>query len=229
LPAGSTPWTYLPGTFDEVTAIKELAREYNVRTSLFTGTEAREEQLKKIGAHANPSVLHIATHGFFFPDADKSFLNEDMSTRSGKLVFKTSDNPLDRSGLLFAGANHAWSGHASPEGTDDGILTAYEAASIYLGQTRLVVLSACETGLGDIKGSEGVFGLQRAFKSTGAEYLMMSLWQVPDKETSEFMTFFYTRLLRGFPIPDAFKYAQEQMKQKYYDEPYKWAAFVLVR
>ncbi len=107
-----------------------------------------------------------------------------------KQVFRLSDNPLMRSGLILSGANLAWKGEDIPEGVDDGILTAYEVSGMDLFNTQLVVLSACETGLGDIKGSEGVYGLQRSFKMAGVDFLIMSLWQVPDKETSEFMTMF---------------------------------------
>ena len=93
----------------------------------------------------------------------------------------------------------------------------------------MVVLSACETGLGDIKGSEGVFGLQRSFKMAGVEYLMMSLWRVPDAETAEFMQYFYTALFGGKTIPVSFHDTQEYRKKKYPKNPYKWAAFVLLR
>ncbi|MBK8627520.1 MAG: CHAT domain-containing protein [Saprospiraceae bacterium] len=104
-----------------------------------------------------------------------------------------------------------------------------EASHTYLKNTELVVLSACETGLGDIKGSEGVYGLQRAFKMAGARYLMMSLWKVPDNATQEFMTTFYTELLTNKKsIRDAYNATQKQMRDKYRDEPYKWAGFVLM-
>ena len=129
---------------------------------------------------------------------------------------------------MFAGSNNAWTGKPI-DGIEDGIFTSYEAANVFLKNTRLVVLSACETGLGDIKGSEGVFGLQRAFKLAGAEYLMMSLWKVPDLETAEFMTIFYSQYYRGKSIEEAFTESQTQMRKKYKSEPYKWAAFVLVR
>ncbi len=100
-----------------------------------------------------------------------------------------------RSGLLFAGANYAWTGKPI-EGIEDGILTAYEVSNMYLPNTKLVVLSACETALGDIEGSEGVYGLQRAFKIAGVKNLVMSLWKVPDEATSEFMQTFYKNLFQ---------------------------------
>lgn len=95
-----------------------------------------------------------------------------------------------------------------------------------LGNTALVVLSACETALGDVKGSEGVFGLQRSFKMAGVKNLVVSLWQVPDKETVELMTQFYTHYMSGKPVSESFNLAQSEMRKKY--APFYWAAFVLV-
>jgi CHAT domain-containing protein len=181
-------------------------------------------------SNPSPRYVHVATHGFFFPDPEKNYDNMSMTMGNEQfIVFKMSDNPLNRAGLLFSGANTVWTGGERPEGLDDGILTAYEASNLNLWNTELVVLSACETGLGEIKGSEGVFGLQRAFMAAGANYIIMSLWKVPDKETSEFMTKFYEGLFAGQTIPEAFNTTREYMKNKYRNEPYKWAAFVLVR
>ena len=143
-----------------------------------------------------------------------------------KESFQTAENPLIRSGLIMSGANNAWLNNKVPEGVDDGILTAYEVSGLNLFNTKLVVLSACETGLGDIQGSEGVYGLQRSFKMAGVDNLIMSLWQVPDKETSEFMQMFYQKILNGEQIGKAFRTTQKYMKAKY--DPFYWAAFVLI-
>ena len=134
-----------------------------------------------------------------------------------------------RSGLLLAGANHAWAtGKPLREGMEDGILTAYEISQMNLSNTELVVLSACETGLGDIQGNEGVYGLQRAFKIAGAKYLVMSLWQVDDQATMKFMEVFYRKWLEGkMPIPEAFRATQAEMRERFLN-PYLWAGFVLV-
>ena len=134
-----------------------------------------------------------------------------------------------RSGLILAGGNYAWkNGKPFKEGMEDGILTAYEISQMNLSNTELVVLSACETGLGDIQGNEGVYGLQRAFKIAGAKYLIMSLWQVPDKQTSLLMTTFYKKWLEDkMTIPDAFHAAQKELREIGLD-PYQWAGFVLV-
>jgi len=220
---------YLPGTLTEITSIDSLAKLYNVPDTLYTGINATEESYKRYGSGPSPMIIHIATHGFFFPDPKKAKNDNAGLLSSEKQQFQLSDNPLNRAGLAFAGANHAWKGETVPSGLEDGILTAYEASNVPLSSTQIVVLSACETGLGDIKGSEGVFGLQRAFKAAGATYLMMSLWQVPDKETAEFMKCFYKDLFSGQSIEKAFASSQTTMKKKYRDDPYKWAAFVLVR
>ena len=134
-----------------------------------------------------------------------------------------------RSGLILSGGNHAWqTGKPFRPGFEDGILTAYEISQMNLSNTELVVLSACETGLGDIQGNEGVYGLQRAFKIAGVKYLIMSLWQVPDFHTQELMTTFYSKWLEDkMNIPDAFRAAQKVMKDKF-KEPFYWAGFVLV-
>ncbi len=229
LKRGTSSWDYLPGTRDEVEALKGISEKAGVSVNYFTGKTAVEERFKQQNRKASPTILHVATHGFFFPDPEKKYREERFLLEQEKNVYKLSDNPLNRSGLLFSGANMAWKGEPVTEGLEDGILTAYEASHVSLPNTKLVVLSACETGLGDIKGSEGVFGLQRAFKLAGAEYLLMSLWKVPDQETAEFMIRFYELLFSTKDIPESYRETQRYMKAKYPKEPYKWAAFVLVR
>ena len=155
-------------------------------------------------------------------------IKKSKTYTSGK-AFQQSDNPLIRSGLVFAGANDAWNGKYVDGQEDDGILTAYEVSNLYLPNTKLVVLSACETALGDIKGSEGVYGLQRAFKMAGVENLVMSLWKVPDNETAEFMQLFYNKLFEGKAIDKSFYEAQAAMRNKYRRSPFKWAAWILVK
>lgn len=131
-----------------------------------------------------------------------------------------------RSGLVLAGANYVWKGRPVIPGKEDGILTAYEIAHIDLGSTDLLVLSACETALGDLQRNEGVIGLQRASKMAGVKQLIVSLWRVPDKLTAELMTLFYHNWLSGQSTRDALRSAQLNMRKKY--PPYFWAAFVLV-
>jgi CHAT domain-containing protein len=225
----SGTFAFLPGTEAEVDSIETLAKTRQINIAALSRTNATEESFKALDGKASPSVIHIATHGFFFPDPkDKPANNFRSADDRNGILFRQSDNPLFRSGLIFAGGNLAWQGHPI-EGIDDGILTAYEVSNMYLPNTKLVVLSACETALGDIQGSEGVYGLQRAFKIAGVPNLIMSLWKVPDKETVEFMQEFYKNLFAGESISTAFYRAQKVLKAKYRSDPYKWAAWVLVR
>ncbi len=221
-------WQYLPGSLFEVEAIESLASNNEVESQVFIGENALESSFKSLNGRVSADIIHVASHGFFYPNPRKAEEAIDYTLNQGH-VYSKSDNPLNRSGLLFAGANANW-GKATRENTeDDGILTATEVSNLYFGNTKLVVLSACETGLGDIEGNEGVFGLQRAFKLAGVDYLLMSLWKVPDKETAEFMKVFYESLFSENSILDAFQTAQKYMKSKYPNDPYKWAAFVLMR
>ena len=225
----SGSFNYLPGTEAEIGAIEKLSKTTQNRISILFGIKATEESFKALDGKASPAVIHIATHGFFFPDPIVDLHdNIQRSFETSGKVFKQSDNPLFRSGLLFAGANNSWKGKPV-EGIEDGILTAFEVSNMYFPNTKLVVLSACETALGDIQGSEGVYGLQRAFKIAGVQNLVMSLWKVPDIETGEFMQLFYKNMYAGKSISDAFYLAQTGMKNKYRNDPYKWAAWVMVR
>ena len=220
---------YLPGTAEEVLAIKKKANIVRIKVSILSGIRATEESFNALNGPASPSILHVATHGFFFPDPayDSRDSIQKKFGLSGK-VFRQSANPLLRAGILFAGANNTWKGQYI-DGMEDGIVTAYETSNKYLPNTKLVVLSACETALGDIQGSEGVYGLQRAFMIAGAKNLVMSLWKVPDDETSAFMQAFYDKMFKKQSVSDAFYGAQKLMKAKYRNEPFKWAAWVLIK
>jgi CHAT domain-containing protein len=226
-------WSALPFTDREVGSVDKTLKTAGFQSETRRGFAATEEAFKAIGAgrKTSPRVLHLATHGFFFPDPKSTSARFETSPTFGATepIFKMSDHPMIRSGLLLAGGNHAWAtGKPLREGMDDGILTAYEISQMNLSNTELVVLSACETGLGDIQGNEGVYGLQRAFKIAGAKYLIMSLWQVPDKQTSLLMTTFYKKWLEDkMEIPEAFRAAQKELREAGLD-PYYWAGFVLV-
>ena len=222
-------WQDLKGTALEADEVAQLLTTSGFQTEVQKGETATEGYFKSIGSSnqwgKSPRVLHIATHGFFFPDP--SGANKGHSS-VGVPVFKISDDPMIRSGLLLAGANPAWKGEETPPGQEDGILTAYEISQMDLSNTELVVLSACETGLGDIQGNEGVYGLQRAFKIAGVKYLIMSLWDVSDEETADFMITFYKVWLGGKDIHSAFRETQRAMREDYPDDPYLWAGFVFV-
>ena len=186
--------------------------------------EANEESFKALSGNS-PATLHIATHGFFLQD-EKQIRQTGFMQLMGdeKRVYR---NPLLRSGLLFAGANRAWTNTDVVPGIEDGILTAEEISQLDLSKTKLVVLSACETGLGEVQNSEGVFGLQRAFKLAGVETLVMSLWKVDDTATKDFMITFYQNLMEGKSKLQSFKTAQNFVREKYRN-PYYWAAFVMM-
>ena len=135
-------------------------------------------------------------------------------------------DPMLRSGLMLSGGNRAWQGEKVPESIEDGVLTAREISHMDLRGTDLVVLSACETGLGEIS-SEGVFGLQRSFKQAGVKTLLMSLWQVNDQATRFMMTKFYSGLLGGKDKSAAFLDAKRKCKEQF-PEPRYWAAFIML-
>jgi tetratricopeptide (TPR) repeat protein/CHAT domain-containing protein len=189
---------------------------------------ALEGRLKK--ECRSPRILHLATHGFFLEDQprDPNAPGRELSLVSGamgRLSGPLPENPLLRSGLALAGANTFLKGGTLPDEAEDGLLTAEDVSGLDLLSTELVVLSACETGLGEVKTGEGVFGLQRAFTLAGARTLVMSLWSVPDEQTRELMEDFYQRLLRGEGKADALRNAQLALRQKYPD-PYYWGAFI---
>lgn len=204
----------LPATETEVRIIGQLLTASNWAVSSFTKLEATEAHFKNLDS---PGVLHVATHGFFLSDlnVDDELAQEDEASAIAK-------NPLFRSGLLLAGA----SAKRDETTLEDGILTAYEAMNLSLDQTELVALSACETGLGEVRNGEGVYGLQRAFSIAGAKAVLMSLWQVDDAATQELMTNFYSIWLKGGDKFAAFRQAQLDLKNKY-PSPYFWGAFVL--
>jgi CHAT domain-containing protein len=217
----------LPGTRIEVEKIAGMLTVNNWQTQIFTEVNASEESIKKV---VNPRILHIATHGFFEEDVsrDKNKKKETLSE---------DENPLLKSGIMLAGASLTLIKRKNESanldlnvasGTEDGILTAYEAMNLSLDKTDLVVLSACETGLGEVKNGEGVYGLQRAFNVAGAKTLIFSLWTVNDAATQQLMTTFYSEMLKpGNTKRQSFKNAQLELR-KTFPEPYYWGAFVMV-
>lgn len=213
-------WTYLPGTLAEVKGIAEIAKQSNVSYTLLSGDAASESKFYQTISGTSPNIVHISTHGYF--QADKKSMPVELE------YLTNIDNPLNRSGLLLSGGNAGWQNDTALDASNNGVLTAFEVASIKL-QSGLVVLSACETGLGEITESEGVFGLQRAFRLAGAEYLLMSLWKIPDEESSLFMKLFYEEYLTNYQPVLAFNNTQNKMKKLYPGDADKWAAFVLIR
>ena len=210
----------LPGTREEVMGIEQLLKKNQWNVNAYMFKDASEEKIKSI---QSPDILHIATHGFFIPEK-----TEDTPIIYSKNISLAADNPLTRSGLLLAGVEkNIASAFEESASEEDGILTALEVMNLNLDHTNLVVLSACETGSGNIRNGEGVYGLQRAFLVSGTKNLIMSLWKVNDEATQELMIGFYNQLLLTKDKVTAFRQAQIELKNKYKD-PFYWGAFVLI-
>jgi CHAT domain-containing protein len=220
----------LEGTKTEVEQIASSVTPNNWQATLLENNDATEEKIIKLENKEAKSILHIATHGYAFPEYD--FNDKTISENSLRYSYRYSTNPMVRSGLILAGGNWAWTGSDTLTklgAEQNGILTALEVSQLNLKKTKLVVLSACETGLGKIEGSEGTFGLKRGFKLAGVEQMIVSLWPVPDKETMELMTLFYSDLTKSLNPVSSFEKAQKEMRNKYPTDPENWAGFVLVR
>ena len=215
-------WELLPGTKEEISFINDLMVSKGVDSRIISQNNASEESFKALDGNA-PDVIHVATHGFYLSQ------NDDITSLFfGNLnSYTKKDYSLFFSGLLFAGANNVWTGQELAEGVEDGILTADELSHIDLNGNKLVVLSACDTGLGDIDKINGVYGLQRGLKKAGASTIMMSLWKVPDEETSILMKYFYQHYLSGKDAYQSLRFAQEQLI-KVGKSPYYWAGFILL-
>ncbi len=210
----------LPGTEAEVNNIKKILTTSGVQNSVLIGAGATETAVKNV---KSPSILHIATHGYFLEDLSEVETEKVL----GVDVNVAKQNPLLRSGVLLANCENVFDETYRATSADNGILTAFEALSLNLDKTDLVVLSACETGLGSVKQGEGVFGLQRSFLIAGAKSIIMSLWSVSDEATMELMTLFYSNYSKSGNKQQAFADAQKQLKVKY-KEPFFWAAFVML-
>lgn len=213
----------LPGTQKEVEMIKSLLQKNYWHVNEYTEKSAKEEVIKQVN---NPYILHLATHGYFIEDKSET----TADTRSfGIEQVRAYQNPLLRSGLLFAGADKTILDLNTTDNKDkdDGILNAFEAMILNLDKTELVVLSACQTGLGEIKNGEGVYGLQRSFQMAGAKSVITSLWEVSDEGTQDLMSAFYKYWLQSGDKHDAFRKARTEIKEKY-KYPFYWGAFVLV-
>ena len=204
--------SYLPATKIEAEEINKTLGQKKIVTNLLIDTLATEGALKNLSGKKQ-NLLHIATHGFYWTEKEAKYRGDlDFLMINDNIPKYGEDKALTRSGLLFAGANIALMGKKLPEGVDDGILTAKEISQLDLRGLDLVVLSACQTGLGEIKG-DGVFGLQRGFKKAGANSLLMSLWKVDDEATRLLMTQFYKNLTSGMSKYESLKQAQKYVRE----------------
>ena len=202
----------------------------------YNGTDGTEESFKQLDG-TRPKLMHIATHGFFLTEeeAKKSWLTSPKMLLMAENPLKASrpveDKPMTRSGLLLSGCNHAIQHEQIPESEEDGILTAQEISTLDLRGLDLVVLSACQTGLGDVVSGEGVFGLQRGFKKAGAKTILMSLGKVDDEATRILMVEFYRNLMNGMTKWQSLKDAQQYLRKVdngKYDAPKYWASFIML-
>ena len=200
----------LPGTEDELRAIDNVLKGKGWKTRLFTKGAATESNLKSL---ASPSILHLASHGFF--SSDVVTLN---TTAKKEFLF--------HSGIVLSGANKSLT-NGTTAFENDGIVTAFEVMNLDLTDTDLVVLSACETGLGKVENGEGVFGLQRSFMQAGARHVLISLWKVDDEATRDLMIAFYQHLAGGNTMRDSLRKAQASAAAAMTDPAY-WGAFILV-
>jgi CHAT domain-containing protein len=237
-------WAPLPSTREEGEAVRDMLEAEGVKVVAFwLGEEALEGRLKRV---SRPKVLHIATHGFFFPDAPRSVYSQMREQLIGEVrgfgmrglfqqVHLVGSSPLVRSGLVLAGINSLLREpplRVPPE-AEDAVLTALDVSALDLLGTELVVLSACETGVGDVRRGQGVLGLRRAFLLAGAKTVLTSLWKVPDEETKELMKEFYKRVLSGCSKGEALREAQlaliAQLRERDgYAHPFYWASFICV-
>lgn len=231
VPDGSRALTAMPlfGLAQEAGQIENILKKAGMAPRTFQGAKASKTELKGI---ASPRILHLATHGIFLgsdysgPAGTKRAIRyggpativEKPDCDAGNQPVEPTITPLLRSVLLLAGANR------QPVGPDDGVLTALEVSALPLSGTELVVLSACETGLGEIDTGEGIHGLRRAFTLAGARSQILSLWKVHDAATLNLMVDFYKFLIqRNMPRAEALRQAQLRMLRR---NPYYWAAFI---
>ena len=229
---------FLAGTMEEVDEISTELMGSEMELEVLMGEDGSETNLKNLTS-GNVNLLHIATHGFYFsnpirnnsPSVDKLFVDMSLHEISEDVIMIDEDKMMTRSGLVLAGANNVVKKVKIPKGVEDGILYADEVSSINLSSVDLLVLSACQSGLGDISSSEGVFGLQRGFKLSGVRSIIMSLWKVSDSATRLLMSELYKNLIKGQEKREALVNAQMTLRiceNGKFDNPEYWAAFILL-
>lgn len=209
----------LPGTEKEVNQVQFILDQQGWITSEFVEQSAAEEKIKEMNS---PRIFHIATHGLYRPSEQ---LTLKKTIEGGEALL--ARNPLMRTGLLLKGAGDLLEKTDYNYNMESGILTAYEAMSLNLDRTDLVVLSACETGLGELEAGEGVYGLQRAFLVAGAKVLIMSMFKVDDQATQKLMSKFYQKWLNTKDLRQSFINAKKELRAEY-PEPIYWGAFMMI-
>ena len=209
----------LPGTEKEVEQLQYMLKQKGWTTTEYVEKTATEEKVKELNS---PKIFHIATHGFTMPTLQRT-IEDGLESNEAMLI----QNPLMRTGLLLKGAGDLMDKTDYNYNMESGILTAYEAMSLNLDRTDLVVLSACETGLGDLEAGEGVYGLQRAFLVAGAKVLIMSMFKVDDDATQKLMLRFYQKWLNSNNLRQSFVDSKKELRTEY-PEPIYWGAFMMI-
>lgn len=215
---GNSIFRPLPGSRSEVDSIERIITLHDLKVESYTDKQGTEESFVCMSGNA-PQILHVATHGFFYSPDEAQKIDYLQGYKDAMAL----------SGLVLAGGNAAWLGREVPDGVMDGILTASDIAGLDLGNTEMAVLSACQSGNGQVT-AEGLYGLQRAFKKAGVKTLVMSLWNVGDMVCYEFMNLFYANLMdkdNNYNKRKAFDAAKSMIRAKY-SEPFYWACFVML-
>ena len=210
---------YLPFTLSEVKNLSKIFSNNGLNAKQGIGFEPTEQSLIAMNNNS-PQVLHLSTHGFFVNPED---------VKSNKFLSRfpmSMYSSMQRCGLALVDANKTWEGANDQPENNDGIITANEVAMLDLSSTRLAVLSACQTAVGEYSG-EGVFGLHRGFKQAGVKSILATMWNVNDKSTARFMELFYERWLTGNSMQQSFNEAVNELRKEY-PSPYYWAPFVLM-
>ena len=216
-------WGPIPSTRKEIEDIRRLLMGKGITVTVFDSIAANEESFKNLHRRS-PDILHLATHGFVIDTPQKAKDNKFVAKTN---IYSQKDSYLMWAGLMLAGGNNIWQGKFNLTNVEDGILTADEISRLDLSNTKLVVLSACETARGKVDPVDGVYGLQRAFKLAGVQTIVMSLWKVQDDATAMLMTQFYKYLTDGVEKHQALWNAMMDVRKKYKD-PYYWAGFVML-
>lgn len=217
--SGKQNWEYLPESRKEIYEIGNIFLKNGYHVNSYTGETATENLFYATINQSAQNIYHFATHGFSFDN--KNILGEPNRNKS-------KYNQLDMSGIILAGANKYWGTQKIGESDSiDGILTSAEFAALNLSNCNLIVLSACETGLGIQLSNDGIFGLQRGLKLAGINNIITSLWAVPDKSTKELFVLFYSYLNKGYNPQKSLQFARKDMRRKY-KSPYYWGAFTLL-
>lgn len=216
-------WGNIPATKDEIYEVAKNLKRKKANVVIKELSAASEESFKVLSG-CSPDIIHLATHGFVIDTPDKAHDNKFVASTN---IYSSKEAYMMWTGLLMSGANNVWTGQFDVNNVEDGILTAEEISQLDLSNTKLVVMSACETGRGKVDPIDGVLGLQRAFKKAGAKTIVMSLWKVNDEATSLMMSCFYKHLTNGKERHEALELARKDVEKEYPD-PFYWAGFIML-